>query len=565
MYNNVVKSTERKDKKVRRARKTFFTHKHQDKKPIHQEKDNTSYTYEQPDFSIDDNDEKEFQLKYFGKVFDEETAPETNENKDTPQTQDEDDDMKVVVKNGDEKYTVTKQELRQAQPVHPKENQKKKHIKKRASILITSLVVIVVFSVLAIFIGAMTDKILLFNNSDYQDYVNPVDSVTGKVNVLLLGVDKEGLRTDTIIVASWDTDDNTLNMLSVPRDTRMYIGKKYQKINAAHAISQKNGKIIGPAGTIEAVTRLTGIPINYYVEFSFKAFRDTIDALDGVYYDVPQNMYYSDPTQDLLINLKKGYQLLDGDKAEQLVRFRSYPRGDIQRVEVQQDFIKTLADQKLNASLVTKLPELYRSLSKNIKTNFSLADVTKFAPALLKLDLETISMYQLPGQYSEGEYNTSYWLCNMKEVKTLVTDVFGYDASDITLGKAGSSPVLTNTVADYERPASSKKDTDDDNDTTDSDKNKDKDNNKDDDKNKDDNKKPSSSTSNNDKDDDKNTITRPGVNKSPNDNEDEPAINITPPEDEPSTGENEEPEEFQRPVVSPDDEDNSSFVRPGIN
>ena len=136
----------------------------------------------------------------------------------------------------------------------------------------------------------------VLDNNIAEDYVEPVDKATGKANVLLLGVDKDGLRTDTIIIASYDLDKNAVNMLSIPRDTRMYIGRQYQKINAAHALSQ-NGKMKGPQGTIEAVNRLTGIPINYYVEFSCEAFRNTIDALGGVEIDVPRRMKYSDGIQ----------------------------------------------------------------------------------------------------------------------------------------------------------------------------------------------------------------------------------------------------------------------------
>lgn len=321
----------------------------------------------------------------------------------------------------------------------------KKHefAKKHAVIFVISLIVIIFASVFAFSMGG------LFNGSDddlADGYVEPVDEMTGKVNVLLLGVDKEGLRTDTIVVVSCDMDDNTINMLSIPRDTRMYIGSKYQKINAAHAISKKNGKIAGPEGTIEAVTRLTGIPINYYVEFSFEAFRETIDALGGVYFDVPQNMNYEDPAQGLYIHLTKGYQLLDGDKAEQLVRFRRYPEGDIKRVSVQQDFIKAVADQKLNASIIGKLPELYKSLTKNVKTNFSLFDVKKYASALLNLNLENMTTYQLPGNYSGNQYNASYWIANMKETRVLVETVFGYDTTYATIDKAISGAVYGKTA-----------------------------------------------------------------------------------------------------------------------
>ena len=318
-------------------------------------------------------------------------------------------------------------------PEIPQKKKKKLFEKKYALIFSVSLAVIIFASVFALSMGGLFSE----NATDEyaEEYIEPVDEVTGKINVLLLGVDNEGLRTDTIIVASFDTDDGTVNMLSIPRDTRMYVGSRYQKINAAHAISKKNGKIAGPQGSIEAVTRLTGIPINYYVEFSFKAFRETIDALGGVYFDVPQNMDYEDPVQDLYIHLNKGYQHLDGDKAEQLVRFRRYPEGDIKRVSVQQDFIKQVADQKLNAGIIGKLPELYKTLSQNIKTNFSFADMTKYAAPLMNLSLENITTHALPGRYSGSEYEASYWLADMRETKILVETVFKYDTTYATTDK----------------------------------------------------------------------------------------------------------------------------------
>ncbi len=326
-----------------------------------------------------------------------------------------------------------------------KKGQKIKQRKKYAAIFSVSLVVIIVVSLITLSFGGLFDKEII-------EEIEPVDEVSGKVNALILGVDKEGLRTDTIIVASYDATKGVLNMLSVPRDTRMYIGSKYQKINAAHAITGSNGKIKGPNGTIDAVTRLTGIPINYYVEFSFEAFRETIDALGGVNFDVPQTMKYRDPTQDLVINLSPGYQLLDGDKAEQLVRFRQYPQGDIKRVEVQQQFIKALAEQKLNAQIITKLPDIYKALSKNVKTNFTLGDAIKYANSLVNIDLNNIVMHELPGEYSGSEYAASYWLPDMKEIKLLVQNTFGYDTKDITSGKPITGAVYGKTTTEILAP-----------------------------------------------------------------------------------------------------------------
>ena len=327
-----------------------------------------------------------------------------------------------------------------------KREKKSKKRKKYVAIFLVSLVVIIIASLIVLGIGG------LFDNPVVIEEIEPVDEVSGKVNVLVLGVDKEGLRTDTIIVASYDANAGIVNMLSIPRDTRMYVGSRYQKINSAHAITGSNGKIKGPNGTIDAVTRITGIPINYYVEFSFNAFRETIDALGGVYFDVPQSMKYSDPTQGLRINLSKGYQLLNGDKAEQLVRFRQYPEGDIKRVQVQQDFIKAVAEQKLNAQIITKLPDIYKALSNNVKTNFKLTDVIKYANSLVNIDMDNIIMHQLPGQYSGSEYKTSYWLPDIKEIKLLVQNTFGYETKDITSGKPIKGAVYGKTATEILNP-----------------------------------------------------------------------------------------------------------------
>ncbi|MBQ7793738.1 MAG: LCP family protein [Clostridia bacterium] len=311
-------------------------------------------------------------------------------------------------------------------------------MKKRFTVFLASFL-----TVITAFVIVLGFHSVLFPLSDSEavideDYVAPVDKATGKANVLLLGVDKDGLRTDTIIFASYDLDNNKVNMLSIPRDTRMYIGGRFQKINAAHSLT-KNGKIKGPQGTIEAVTRLTGMPINYYVEFSFEAFRNTIDALGGVEFDVPQRMYYRDPAQDLYIDLQAGLQTLDGDKAEQLVRFRQYPRGDIQRVETQQAFVKALAEQKLNIGLLTKIPDIFKTLQKDIDTNFKVSDVLKYLPNLKELSPENVTMYQLPGDFSGAEYSASYWLVNISELKTLVSETFGYPeaAEKVTTGAKG--------------------------------------------------------------------------------------------------------------------------------
>ncbi len=310
--------------------------------------------------------------------------------------------------------------------------------KKRAVIFGISLSVLVVAFIAVMGFGGFFSLDEGYDNP--EEMVAKVDKETGKINILAIGLDNDGMRTDTIMVASYDLDSNMVNILSIPRDTRMYVGGNYQKINCAYAVT-KNGKKNGVNGTIEAVTRLTGIPIHYYAEFTFETFREAIDALGGVDFDIPQNMNYDDPAQDLHIHLKKGFQHLDGDKSEQLVRFRKYPMGDIDRVKVQQSFIKALAEQKLNASIIGKLPDLFKVLQKDVKTNFKLSDITKYAFNLAELSSENIKAYSLPGTADSESYGASYWVADMAQTKVLIEETFGYDASNITIHSADGKSI----------------------------------------------------------------------------------------------------------------------------
>lgn len=287
-----------------------------------------------------------------------------------------------------------------------------------------------------------------------REDIATVRASDGKVNVLVMGVDVEGLRTDAIMLVTYDTEANTVRALSIPRDTRMFIGSKYQKINAAHAIGGSNGKPKGAQGTVEAVTRLTNIPINYYIEFSFSGIAKCMDALGPVEFEIPDlnndgvGMVYDDPVQNLHINLKPGLQKLNGEQIVHLLRYRkgnkingvrrTYKNGDIDRIAVQQDFVKALIDQKLNASLVLKIPSIFKQVSEEIKTNLTVKDVLKYSKHLADLSSTDVEIYSLPGQFSGNEYNASYWICDLDETRELIETEFGYDASNITVDKSNS-------------------------------------------------------------------------------------------------------------------------------
>jgi len=272
------------------------------------------------------------------------------------------------------------------------------------------------------------------------------EAVDGKINVLLMCADVDGLRTDAIMLAQYDTEQNKVSVLSIPRDTRVYVGNRYQKINAAHAFTYEDGKIGGPEAVCGTVSRLTGVPINYYVDFSFDSVAQVMNNLGPVNFDIPdvhgdgRGMVYDDPVQGLHINLPPGNRDLNGSEIVHLLRYRQnnkgqgYPDGDIGRIRLQQEFIRTLVDQKLNVSIVLKLPAIFKDISETVKTNLSVSDVVKYSKYLTGISSLDINTVTLPGVgVHDKAAGQSMLAPNMNDLRILIQQNFGYDAMDITV------------------------------------------------------------------------------------------------------------------------------------
>lgn len=257
----------------------------------------------------------------------------------------------------------------------------------------------------------------------------------GVINVLMMCTDNDGLRTDAIMLASFDTNSKSVNMLSIPRDLRMYVGNRYQKINAAHAFS-RDGQIGGAKETVETVSRLTGVPIHFYVDFSFTSVAKLIDQLGPINFTVPDlygdgvGMVYDDPVQNLHINLKPGNQNLNGEQVVHLLRYRKdnhgrgYPMGDMQRIQVQQEFIKTLVDQKLNIDLIFKIPNIFGTIKSEIKTNIEVRDVLNYYQCLEGLTSGGIQTVTVPGDPTNDSANGDVFVPNMGQLKLLIGEMF---------------------------------------------------------------------------------------------------------------------------------------------
>lgn len=221
---------------------------------------------------------------------------------------------------------------------------------------------------------------------------------------LLIGMDAGNGNTDTMMVVTYDVKNQHVGVVSVPRDTLMDVPRTIKKINAAYA-----------AGGVEEVQKevsdLLGFPVDHYIIINLRGFKALVDALDGVDFDVPVNMNYDDPTQDLHIHLSKGMQHLNGAQALQLVRFRSgYANADIGRIETQQKFLSALAKKLLSWHSVTKINDFINIFAQYVKTDLSVGNMAYFGLAALDLDVSTgVSMGTLPGNGLVTYKNIPYY------------------------------------------------------------------------------------------------------------------------------------------------------------
>jgi LCP family protein required for cell wall assembly len=221
------------------------------------------------------------------------------------------------------------------------------------------------------------------------------------VNILVLGADyRKGetkYRTDSMIVAHVDPKLKKIWLISIPRDTKVELkGHGTIKINAAHVYG-------GPEGAVEATERLTGLKMNHYVEVNFEGFKKAVDAIGGVWIDVPVEI--DDIQADLspghrAKHVDAGYQRLDGEHSLTFVRARhQFADQDFSRMKNQQLFFRALADSLVKTGNITKLPQVVSAVAPYIKTDMSLVEMIKMAQSLRGAGSQNIHTATLKGPW----------------------------------------------------------------------------------------------------------------------------------------------------------------------
>lgn len=343
----------------------------------------------------------------------------------------------------------------------------KKVKKKKTPLQVFLAILISIVGIYIIAIGSFA--IYTYLNYDPADWSKqtekPIDKITevfspklpDRTQFVIMCTDEDGTRTDTIMVGCYNSVTQGISLLSVPRDTIVSVsaanyetmreefpepGKRTMKINAIHHYA---GDELGPDMLVDELNSLLGTDIQYYVRLNFDAFHYLIDSIGGIEFDVPQDMDYDDPGQDLAIHLKAGKQMLDGDKAEQLVRFRKdnygggYANGDLGRIEMQQNFMKVLITKLANVDTIKSNPKAYiTTFIKYVKTNAGISDAVKYASALNKIDTSKVETYTLPG-YIDYIAGISGYSPDKDELKTLVYDIFEKPIDEIIAEQQGET------------------------------------------------------------------------------------------------------------------------------
>ena len=292
--------------------------------------------------------------------------------------------------------------------------QRQKKIRKR--ILIAAIAVLAVIVALIVVYNAM------FRRPDVEEQVDPVPTDTmldltgmqpkagGKrrtedfYTFLVMGRDTGGGgNTDTLLLVSYNVTDQQLSVMSLPRDIMVNVPWDIKKLNTVYNFYGGGEK--GLTAVKEEVADLVGFVPDYEVIVEWEAVGELVEAIGGVWFDVPFDMDYEDPTQDLSIHLKKGYQQLSGEQAMGLIRWRhnnsysvQYPNGDLGRIQTQQEFLKAVIKEALQVKNAAKIMEFSEIFSDNVTTDLSVQNLFWLGKAAILggLDMENVRFVTMP-------------------------------------------------------------------------------------------------------------------------------------------------------------------------
>lgn len=301
----------------------------------------------------------------------------------------------------------------------------------KAYIIAGAILLVLVIGV-AIFLGVYkpgnTPSTDTTNTTNGGEIVVPTTEDVIK-NILVAGVDSTSKNTDVIMIVSINQTQKSIMVTSLPRDTYVnpdktgfassklgdIYGSVYTKTNST--TKEKDAMVILKS-TIEGAFAIT---IDEYVLLDLSVFRDIVDKVGGITFDVPVDMDYEDPYQNLSIHLKKGTQTLDGKTAEQLIRFKaSYVDDDLGRLNVMGQFLSQLYEKVIKMSLTESVALVLQVLNK-LNTSLTKDKITSYFSTIYSVGIKQISTTVIPGKLTQDESQNRIYVLNKKEASKCIS------------------------------------------------------------------------------------------------------------------------------------------------
>lgn len=261
---------------------------------------------------------------------------------------------------------------------------------------------------------------------------------------LVIGRDTGGGgNTDTILLAAYDVPNQNLNVMSIPRDTMVNVPWDIKRINSVYNFNGGDEK--GIQALYKEISQLVGFVPDFQVVVEWDAVGELVDAVGGVWFDVPRNMNYDDPTQNLSIHIRKGYQKLNGEQAMGVVRYRhdndmryGYPDGDLGRIKTQQAFLKAVVAQCLKIENMTRVNQLAKVFTNNVTTDLSINNLAWFAEKAIfgGLNMDHVNFMTMPNEghmvWSRSYHSYQSYVTPLeKELVELVNNSFNPYKDDL--------------------------------------------------------------------------------------------------------------------------------------
>ena len=278
-----------------------------------------------------------------------------------------------------------------------------------------------------------------------NELLTSLDRRVGVLNFLICGTDRASGLCDVIILAQLDREAHTASLVQIPRDTyAAYTDRDYRKLNGAPSA-------LGGIGAFrEFLEGALAIPIDHYLLIDLDCVGDVVDAVGGVTLDIPIDMDYEDASQNLSIHLKAGVQTLDGDTAEQYLRYRAgYVTADLGRLDAQKRFVSAFLEAVQAHTTLPDLIRIVRTLYGRVTTDVSLGDAVRIAATAVKLKPESLTMETLPGEATRTGVDSGAWYYVISRAGALDTVNRLLNVSDTPIPSSAFDPNRLFTSAAY--------------------------------------------------------------------------------------------------------------------